>query len=314
MHVAASCEGGIRYLTSDDGVDWTTTSIVPGIDVLEVDPELTVDGDTVHLAFTRLRPADGGCGPAQPLDLGVIHQSRDIASGEWSDQDLIGEEGDRLESFRVVDGTIHATVKAEDGTFYVSHAGNKVTRIEIPDAGPTSLRVGDDGKPRIAYSTGRELRLGLVDAGSLATLTLLTTDETNVLNPQLVLALGDHPYLTWTQFLGSREGCVTIDPGPVDGTWFGSDRGGSWSTERITSAGALGETSLTLDPTSGQVHLLVNDPSLQYFSSNADGSWTSSEVPGSTYLGAPVIRLDPASGRLAIVGIDEAGLQLIVSR
>ncbi len=83
--------------------------------------------------------------------------------------------------------------------------------------------------PRIAYSTGKELFLGLVDAGSLVTLSLVKTDETNVLNPQLVLAPGDHPYLAWTQFQGSLEGCITIEPGPLDGTWFGSDRGGSWS-------------------------------------------------------------------------------------
>ena len=311
-HAAASCDGGIRYATSSDGVTWTTTSIVPGIDVHELGPQLAVDGSTIHLAFTRLAPDDGGCGDDGLRELGVIHQSRQLPDGAWSGQDMVGQQADALESFRVADGVIHATVRATDGTFYVSEAGATGARIRIPDAVTTSLRVGDDGKARIAYATGKQLRLARVDGDRLTTASLVTTDDTNVMNPLLVLGPGNRAFVSWTQNRDEGGGCIDIGPGPLDGTFFGSDAGGSWASERVSDA--VGPTSLTLDVTTGKAYVLVDDGSvLRYFTSNGTGTWTATEVPGSRDMHSAQIRLNPVTGAIAVFALDFDGIHIVVN-
>ena len=310
MHVAASCEGGIRYLTSDDGVDWTATSIVPGIDVLEVDPELTVDGDTLHLAFTRLRPDGGDCGPAE-VRLGVIHQSRAVASGDWSEQDQIGEEGDWLGSFDVLGGVVHATVKAmsEPSTCRrpgpPSRGSRSPTRARRPSGSAETESPHRVCDWKGALPRARRCRF--------------------VGDPQPLEDRRDERAEPAARARARRPSLSRLDAIPGFARRLHQHRAGAprrdlvrlgsrrlLATERITTA--LRETSLALDPTTSQVHLLVNAQTLVYFSSDADGSWTSSEVPGSVGLSTTVVMADPASGRLAIVGTDEAGLQIIVSR
>ena len=105
-HAVVVCDGGIRYLTSVDRVTWHEDSIVPAIDAIETDPQVTTDGDRVYVAFTRLAPEDGGCGDDGLRDLGVFVQSKPLAGGAWSDQVKLGENADHLQSFRVADGAI----------------------------------------------------------------------------------------------------------------------------------------------------------------------------------------------------------------
>ena len=79
----------------------------------DVDPQLAIDGDTLHLAFTRYGPPTDAdtCG-----DRGRVRGPRGLRAHALAarrglvEARRLGREGDVLDSFRVADGTIHATV------------------------------------------------------------------------------------------------------------------------------------------------------------------------------------------------------------
>ena len=303
-HVALVCDGGIRYLTSTDRVTWAETSFVPAIDRLESGPQLAVDGDTIYLAFTRLAPEDGGCGDDGLRDVGVYIRSRHLPDGAWSEAVRVGTEGDHVQAFRATGGVLHLTVTAADGAsvFYESNAGPTLTRIALPNASETSLRVGDDGRARIAYTTGHAIRFGLISGGALSAKTIAETDQTFLRGPSLVLGPGDHGYLLWTQYADSGGGCAEVGPGPLDGTYFGSDASGAWVSRRISLA--TDATSLTLDPSTGQLHAIIKDGALRYFTTDGAAPWLAAEIPDSSRLTSPVIRLDPSTGRIVVFAVD----------
>jgi len=303
-HVAAACDGGIRYLTSLNGTDWDETPFVPAIDRIETEPQIAVDGDTIYVAYSLLAPLEGGCGDAGLRDLGVYvrSRSRQQLDAAWSDPVRIGREGDRLQSFRAVDGVFHLTVTANDGqsTFYQSQSSRGSTRIAVPEATSTSLRVGDDSHARIAFATGHAIEYARVEGDRLTVRTVAETDETFLKSPSLVLAAGDRAYVIWTQTTDPGGGCAEPDPGPLDGTYVAIQNGTGWDTGRITKS--QGQTSLTLDPAAGGVDAIVAGRDLTHFSSTGEG-WKSETVPGSEGIGTPVLRRDPATGALVVFGI-----------
>lgn len=303
-HVVAACGGGIRYLTSRNGTDWDETPFVPAVDRIETEPQIAVDGDTIYVAYSLLAPLEGGCGDSGLRDLGVYirSRSRDRQDDEWSDPARIGNEGDRLQGFRAVDGVFHLAVTASDGrsTFYQSQSSRGTTRIAIPDATSTSLRVGDDGHARIAYATGHAIEYARVDGDRLSIRTVAETDETFLKSPSLVLGARDRAYVIWTQTTDPGGGCVGPEPGPLDGTYVAIQSGTGWDTKRITKS--QGQTSLTLDPAAGGVDAIVAGGDLTHFSSTGAG-WKAETVPGSKGIGAPVLRRDPATGALVVFGI-----------
>jgi hypothetical protein len=105
-HVAAVCDNAIHYLTSPDGTDWAETSFVAPVDRLEEDPQLTLDGDTVYMAYSLLAPTDGGCGDDGLQDVGVYTRSIRPPNGSWSDPVRVGTTGDRVQSFPVGTGPL----------------------------------------------------------------------------------------------------------------------------------------------------------------------------------------------------------------
>jgi hypothetical protein len=303
-HVAAVCDGGIRYLTSLNGTDWDETPFVPAIERIETEPQIAVDGDTIYVAYSLLAPLEGGCGDAGLRDLGVYirSRSRQQLDAEWSDPVRVGKEGDRLQSFRAVGGVFHLTVTANDGQsiFYQSQSSRGSTRIAIPDATSTSLRVGDDGHARIAYATGHAIEYARVEGDRMTVRTVAETDETFLKSPSLVLGGGDRAYVIWTQTTDPGGGCAEPEPGPIDGTYVAIQNGTAWDTERITKS--QGQTSLTLDPAAGGVDAIVAGGDLTHFWSTGD-AWKSETVPGSKGIGTPVLRRDPATGALVVFGI-----------
>ena len=315
-HVAAVCDVGIRYLTSDDGKAWKETSFVPPIDRLEVDPQLTLDGDTVYLAYNRLAPTDGGCGDDGLQDIGVYTRSRHLPNGSWSSPVRVGGKADRVQSFRVDDGVLHLTITTDDGSgplYYESQAGPVVSELLIPNAVSTSLRVGDDGHPRIAYATGHAIRYARVDGAKLAIETVAATDNTNLTSPSLVLGPGDRAYMIWTQTTDGGGGCVSPEPGPLDGLYFGTDAGGRWTTTRLSRT--PGEASLTLDLSSGRVEVVVkNGPLLTEFSSVDGDSWASRKIPGTESMGNALIRVNPNTHGNGIFALkwDENGSDIYI--
>lgn len=312
-HVVAVCDGGIRYLTSLNGTDWDETPFVPAIDRIETEPQIAVDGDTIYVAYSLLAPLEGGCGDPGLRDLGVYVRSRSRQSldAEWSDPMRVGKEGDRLQSFRAVDDVFHLTVTASDGQslFYQSQSSRDSTRIAIPGAISTSLRVGDDGHARIAYATGHAIEYARVEGDRLSIRTVAETDETFLNSPSLVLGAGDRAYVIWTQTTDPGGGCAGPEPGPLDGTYVAIQNGIGWDTERITKS--QGQTSLTLDPATGGVDAIVAEGAMIHFSSTGNG-WNSETVPGSERVGSPSLRRDPATGALVVFGIGwETGVGLI---
>ena len=301
-HVAAVCDGAVRVFTSADGATWTKTSIVPPADRVEMNPQLTLDGDTLYLGTSRLAPEDGGCGDDGLRDLGVYLRTRQLPDGAWSDPVQLGARGDHLQALRVVEGVIHATVVADGGgpVYYESQSGPTFTQSLLPDAISTSLRVGDDGRARIAYATGHRIVYTKVDGDRLVADTVAASKKTNLVSPALVLGPGDRAYLLWTQDRDAGGGCAGVGPGPLDGTYFGTDRDGAWVTQRITRA--VGGSALTLDPSTGRVHVIVDDGSLlRYMRLRPDGSWASTKLRGTQGMYESVIRLDPVRGRIVVV-------------
>jgi hypothetical protein len=302
-HVASVCDGGIRYLTSKGGVDWIETSFSPPIDRLELGPQLAVDGDTVHLAYTRIAAEEGGCGDNGLRDLGVYLRTRHLPDGTWSEPVRIGSEGDGVQAFRAVDEVLHLTVTSANGgpVFYESQAGSTFTRIGLPNAVTTTLRVGDDGHARIAYATGHAIRYARVDGSVFSSATVAETDETFLTSPLLVLGPGDDAYLMWTQTTDNGGGCASPEEGPLDGTYFGTDESGRWAGRRISTR--VAQTSLTLDPSTGRLHAIVGAATMTYFTMIGNGSWTSTELPDTNGLLNPVIRLDPTTGKVVVFAL-----------
>ena len=112
-HVASTCGEAIRYAEGAATGAWSVTRLQPPARHIEIAPQLAVDGHTLYMAYTRYGPVVGAetCGPGvEYADLGVYYRKRALSDGAWSKPRRIGREGDVLDGFRVVDGTIHATV------------------------------------------------------------------------------------------------------------------------------------------------------------------------------------------------------------
>jgi hypothetical protein len=298
------CDGGIRYLESGDGTSWAATSFVPAIDVLELDPQVAVDGDTVYVAYSMLAPQDGGCGGEGLLNLGVYLKSKDGPGGSWSDPVRVGPKGDRLQAFRVANGVLHLIVSTDDGSaFYESVAGASVSRIPLPDAQTPSLRVGDDGQARMAYTTGSEIRFARVDGRGLSVTRLGGSEHLSAFPPVLVVDAHDASHVVWTQQVDVSGGCAEPDDNRREGTFYATDESGHWVTRQIS--GAVGRPSLTMDPIGGRLDLIVQEDGspLTYLTSGDGDTWTKASIPDDRFAN-PLLRLDPNTGELLLFGID----------
>ena len=305
-HVAASCGGKIRYATSTDGRRWVTNAFKPPLHRLEVDPELAVDGTTLYLAYTRLRPTDGGCGDDGLQDVGVYYRTRHLPSGAWSAPVRVGSAGDHLQAFRVKGGVVHETFVSDDGTgpvWYGLQTGSIVRRTQIPGATETDLRVGDDGQARIAYTIGQAVRYAVIKSdGTLDATTIFQSADMAMTSPVLVLGAQNSAYVSWAAHAPWGGGCADGEqPQSKPGTYFATDAGGSWSVKRLTSY--VGSAALVVDVASGRVHAVYRESKgYRYATRSASGTWTVTKLRTLTNLDAVTLRRDVASGDLLLVG------------
>ncbi len=167
-----------------------------------------MDGDTMYLGTSWLEQTDGGCGDSGLRDTGVHIRSRTLPDGAWSEPVRLGGRGDGLVALRVRDGVVHALVGTPAGVMqYVATGGQGPTGpVNLPDAGSASLRVGDDGRARIAYSTGPTLYYARVDTDGLHEVKVASSDQTNLMSPSLMLGPGIGR--TWP---GPRTGMLAVD-------------------------------------------------------------------------------------------------------
>lgn len=305
-HVAASCGSNIRYATSTDGRRWSAKTFRAPLHRLEVDPELAVDGTTLYLAYTRLRPTDGGCGDDGLQDLGVYYRTRHLPSGAWSAPVRVGSTGDHLQAFRVKGGTLHETFVSDDGTgpvWYGTQSGSTFHRVRIPGATETDLRVGDDGRARIAYTAGHAVRYAVVKPdGTLAATTIFRSVDMAMTSPVLVLGAQNSAYVSWAAHAPWGGGCADGDPPQSKpGTYFATDASGSWRVKRLTSY--VGSAALVVDVASGRVHAVYRDSrGYRYATRSASGTWTPTRMRTLKELEAVTLRRDASTGDLLLVG------------
>jgi hypothetical protein len=305
-HIAAACDGGIRYLLWYPGaIDLQEDRRSPPAGRVEGTPQLALDGRDVLMAYSRQDQGEGACGDDGLEDLGVYVRIRSDDTGSWSEARRIGEVGDRLQSFRAVDGALHATVAASDGRVFYDVTSDERVRVRIPDAVETSLRVGDDGRARIAYSTGSAIYFARVDGPELTTTRIAASDSSYLRHPALVLAPGDAPTIAWMESTDSGGGCAGPDPGVSDGTYLATRTDGSWDLARVSKV--IGVTSLTLGPSPGRWHAIVRDTTmgggLMYLTGRGVDEVIEIALPGTDDVIDATVRFDPHSGDLAIVAV-----------
>jgi hypothetical protein len=309
-HIAATCEGDtgslVKYAVSSDGRTWNTTTFTPPSGRFESDPQLAFAGNTLYIAYTRVAPTDGGCGDDGLADVGVYFRTRTLPSGAWSEPTRLGPVADELQSLRVNGSAIHATVLNEnDGkTYYETLNGGSLSRQVLGAGGRTSLRLGDDGKGRIAYATSGGITIGTADGSHLAS--QLIPGSKLGSDPTLVLAPGNDAYVVWNRSsAGGGGGCVDGERDSSDGTYFATNASGKWVSSKLTSL--LGGTSMALDPATGEIHVLVDDyQRIVYFhrSAAAGSAWVHETLARGGVQSA-VIREDPASGDLLVVFVTD---------
>jgi hypothetical protein len=305
-HIAVDCRrtadsSEVRYATSPDGLTWTTTRFAPPANRLEMDSQIAFDGSMLYVAYSRLAPIEGGCGDRGLEDVGVYVRSRQLPNGAWSAPRQIGLSRDELQAFRVANGRIYATVW-NDASLKTSFetlpvGGGTATRVPLASTFiNTSLRVGDDGIARVALDGAQAIRFGTVDASGLHASVIPSTARGH--HPNLVLAPGNVAYMLWTR-IDLYGGCAGPEPPPDNGTFFSTNAGGSWHTERVSSS--IGEKSLTVEPGTGIVHAVVAaEDGFVLYDRAADGTWTHETLASLGRLSSPVIRQDATSGRLIV--------------
>jgi hypothetical protein len=319
FHVVAGCGMSVRYATSTNGRSWRTTVFQHPSNRLDVEPQIAIDGSTMYVAFTRLRPTDGGCGDDGLVDVGVYYRTRQLPAGRWSEPVRIGNLADHLQSFRVVDGVIHETFVAHDGKGPISYgrlSGTTFLATPLPLATATSLRVGDDGLARIAYSTGGSMRYGTIRAdGTLSSRTLFTSADMVMTWPNLVLGPANQAYVTWAAHLDLGGGCAEPDnPVSKPGTYVATNESGDWIVRRLTKD--VGPASIVVDTDTGQLSLALDlDRGIREYTRTPAGVWSGATIAGTRDMDGAVIRRDATSGRLLLVAArwlpDGSGMQIV---
>ena len=305
FHVVAGCGMNVRYATSQDGRSWETTQFPHPPHRSETEPQIAVDGSTLYVAYTRQRQLDGGCGNDGLVDVGVYYRTRTLPNGRWSAPKRIGAPGAHLQSFRVVDGVIHETFvtqNREGPVWYGSLAGGTFRSIRIPGAVGTSLRVGDDGRARIAYTTGDKIRYAVVRGGTLSSRTVFSSRVMYLETPSLVLGGGGRAYMAWAVRPDWGGGCAEPDPPDVKpGTYFGTDATGTWRVKRLTAM--VTSPSLALDVATSRLHVALDTTrGIRELTRRPDGTWTTARrIAGTRGMEAGVLRRDPVTGHLLLV-------------
>jgi hypothetical protein len=297
-HVVTSCD--LRYSVTNADGHWTTTSLA---DSKAHEPLIAFDGDQAYIAYWRELPWDADtCGgpDSMPPSAGVYYRHRTLPDGRWSKAIPFGALGDHLTGFRVDSGVLHAIVLNQTserlGTFYIRSTQDPVVsaRFRI-DARDVSLRVGDDGRARVAYWADGSLFYGIFNGSGFSTSKVATgrTDGPAA----LILGPGDQPHIVYTIARPTGDGgCGDSEGLARTGTYHATMVDGKWVSERVTKT--VGLPSLGLDPGSGRVHVIVGNT---VYTKEPSRAWASARLPAGVE--DPEMRVDPATGRLLLVYI-----------
>ena len=306
-YVAADCDEYVR-VSHNKGLAWTTVQFGHPADRVDEAPQVAIDGSRLYVAFSGIAVStDTGCGYDY---VGVYIRWRNVPTGAWSQPTRIGNIGDRLQSFRVVDGVIHATVVNGESVIYETTASGAMKRYPLTDAvGASSLRVGSDGMARMVYEGASALRYA-VFLGSSFEKSSIPGTRGNDRRPQLVLDGDNKAHVVWTHAgpLGptvGHTGCGFWDAEPEDGTYYATNRSGTWSASAAAGQRRVtlnyGQASLTLDISTGRPHVLVGgDFGVKYYTPGT-GKWNGLTLSTNDEITGVAIRIDQTSKRLFVV-------------
>jgi hypothetical protein len=202
---------------------------------------------------------------------------------------------------------IHETYASGDGQMSVSYASvadGKFRSVRIPGAVQTSLRIGDDGRARIAYTTGDSINYAIVGRDSgLSTRTVFKSRDMQLTSPSLVLGVGNRAYLAWSAHEMWGGGCADgAEPVSKPGTYFGTDASGTWQVRRISKV--VADPSLTLDLDRGRASVVIGTSSgAREMTRLANGTWSGTRIPRTRSVDQLVVRRDQVTGHLLLVGL-----------
>jgi hypothetical protein len=308
-HLVAGCQAGLLYAWTKSDGSWARTVFPLAANRLEVDPQIGFQGNLAYIGYSRLAVTEGGCGDPGLRDIGVFYRKRTLPNGAWSGPVRIGKTDDHLEQFRVDGTTLHAIVSNEgDGrAYYLLVKGTTSKRFALPRAWETrSLRIGSDGRARIAYSSAGSIGIATFAGSGFAT---AKVPATNAIGGLLILDGRDRAHLIWTRFVpGSEEGATCSDGSEdltLNGTYYGTNASGTWHSEQVTKD--LGEVSFQVDRKTGQVHLVIATAGvLTYYTKPSGGVWQHEKL-APRQVSWPSIARDAATGRVLILYIDFGG-------
>lgn len=302
-HAAAECDGAVHYYYStDSGSSWTARVFALAAHREEVGPKIALSGNVVYVAFTRYIP-DGGCGGGRGQSVGVYYRSRVLPGGAWSPAKRIGTAADELESFAAAGGTLHATVRGQDGlSNYETQTGSTYHRYRISrvSTGPVSMSIGSDGRARIAYA-GTGIRYATFTGSGFSASRIAGSLE-NDADPAAALDGNDKGHVVWTRYEPAACGLVPA------GTYYATNATGSWKTQRITKA--TGETSIQVDKATGRIHVLIG---AAYYTKASNGSWTRTVLVSPAWMTGS-LRLDPVSGTILVVYNDGGRIKAMTTQ
>jgi hypothetical protein len=308
-HIAANCGDPTRiyYWDSKANGTWERRNIAaPPAGRMEVGPVMAFSGNKVYLAYTRVA-IDQGCGGGFP-DLGVYYRTRTLPSGAWSGATKIGLPKDGLAAFRIAGGKIHATVlnDSDSKTYYETVKGTALHRYSIPGGQDApAMRIGSDGKARVAYRTSAGIRYGTFSSGGALSSRLIAGSVPDDYAPILVLDSANKAHVLWQHSPFANPGCAVPDGTPHDGTYYGTNRTGTWHSSRVTVR--YGETALAVSDSTHRAHILVsNGTGLRYYSGPEGGPWTTKVLTTASVM-SPLILLRQSSGALLVVYLRDRG-------
>ena len=155
-------------------------------------------------------------------------------------------------------------------------------------SGITYATLGPDGAPTDASTvTGSKLAYG----------------------PSLVLAPGTVPAVLYTR--GSVAAAARNRIRRPTPALRRDVRGWVLEHERLTKRQVGG--SLTVDPTSGELHVVLGDRALIHYSKAVGGNWKKETIVKSG-AGSPVVRQDPTTGDLVVVYGGDKGIEVMTRR
>lgn len=263
-HVAASCGGSVRYLSDADG-EWATTTFSHPVNRADLGPKIAIDGDTIHVAYTRYPSGTGTFAP-----IGVYHRERALDGDAWSTAVRIGSSGDLLGDFTVIDGVVHATVTSRTGaSFYETDVSGSLRRFALPDAtSPGSLHVENDHAARFVYETSTFLRYAVFHGSGFDWSIIPRTDSSSE-DPQLVLDNDNKSHVTWTQVAAGGAAAIRA------GAYYATNRSGVWTgigAGKVTAN--VGTTSLEVDLATGRPHVVVaTSAAVKYYTPASARAW-----------------------------------------